>query len=280
MGRPNRLDAQRRQLVKWDLDELEAVAVEAARAAGAVLVEHAGGRIEWDRKSTPTDPVTAADRASEHLVVDLLLASRPDDGLVGEEGVGDRAGTTGLRWVVDPLDGTVNFTYGIRRWAVSIAVEDDDGGVVGVVFDPMADELSCAVRGRGSRRNEVELAVSDVTDPAMALVGTGFFYDRDVRVVQGGEVADLVGRVRDVRRAGAAALDLADVASGRLDGFVEFGLNHWDWAAGELLITEAGGRVSRFDRDIAGWRRPVLAAGGERLHAWLSDWATQQAGST
>lgn len=266
--------------MRWDLDGLEAVAVEVARAAGGLLVAHAGERIEWDSKSTPTDPVTAADRAAERLVVELLRARRPDDGVVGEEGVGDRGGTTGLRWVVDPLDGTVNFTYGIRRWAVSIAAQDDDGGVVGVVFDPMADELSCAVRGRGSRRNDVELAVSDITDPAMALVGTGFFYDRGVRAVQGPEVADLVGRVRDVRRAGAAALDLADVASGRLDGFVEFGLNHWDWAAGELLINEAGGRVRRFDRAIAGWTRPVVVAGGHRLHEWLWNWATEQAAST
>jgi len=263
--------------VTWDLDQLEDVAIDVARAAGRVLVDHAGRRIEWQTKSTPTDPVTAADRESERLVVEHLIAHRPDDGFVGEEGVGDRSGTTGLRWVVDPLDGTVNFTYGIRRWAVSIAAEDDDGGVVGVVFDPMADELCWAVRGRGSHRDGVDVAVSTMPDPTMALVGTGFYYDRAVREVQGPEVADLVGRVRDVRRAGAAALDLSDVAAGRLDGFVEFGLNHWDWAAGEVLIREAGGRVSRFDRDIAGWHRPVLVAGGDDLHDWLWEWARAHA---
>lgn len=262
----------------WDLPALEDVAVAIARAAGAVLADHAGGRIEFDTKSTPSDPVTAADRASERLVVAQLAQRRPDDGIVGEEGVGNRAGTTGLRWVVDPLDGTVNFTYGIRRWAVSIAAVDDAGPVVGAVYDPMADELFMGGRGRGARLGTTTLEVADVADPEMALVGTGFFYDREVRRVQGPEVADLVTRVRDVRRGGAAALDIAEVACGRLDGFAEFGLNEWDWAAASLLVTEAGGRVAMFDRDIAGWRRPVLVAAGPRLHEWLWDWARSQAG--
>lgn len=257
----------------WDLDELASVATDVARAAGGVLVAHAGGEVAWDAKSTPTDPVTAADHASEELVVAHLADRRPDDGIVGEEGAGNRRGTTGLRWVVDPLDGTVNFTYGIRRWAVSIAAVDEAGPVVGVVFDPSADELYRAVRGRGATRDDERVEVSRVADPELALVGTGFFYDREVRAVQGPEVADLVTRVRDVRRAGAAALDLAEVACGRLDGFAEFGLNHWDWAAASLLVTEAGGRFTTFDRRIAGWTRPVTVAAGPGLFDWLEDWA-------
>jgi myo-inositol-1(or 4)-monophosphatase len=260
----------------WDLDELAAVAAETAQAAGDVLLAHAGDRVAWDAKSTPTDPVTAADRASERAVVEHLLARRPDDGIVGEEATGNRRGTSGLRWVVDPLDGTVNFTLGIRRWAVSIAAVDDHGGVVGVVLDPLVPELFRAVRGRGTTRNDVPVTVSDVTDPAFAMVATGFFYDRDVRRVQGREVADLVTRIRDVRRGGAASLDLADVACGRVDGFAEFGLNHWDWAAGALLVTEAGGRCSSFDREIQGWTRPVTVAAGRGLHDWLEDWARSQ----
>lgn len=261
----------------WNLDELATVATDTARAAGDVLRAHAGGRVAWDAKSTPTDPVTAADRASERVVVAHLRARRPDDGIVGEEATGNRRGTSGLRWVVDPLDGTVNFTLGIRRWAVSIAAVDDRGAVVGVVFDPLVPELFRAVRGRGATRDDVPVAVSDIADPAFAMVGTGFFYDRDVRRVQGREVADLVTRIRDVRRAGAASLDLADVACGRLDGFAEFGLNHWDWAAAALLVTEAGGRFSTFDREIAGWTRPVTVAAGPGLHGWLDDWARSQA---
>lgn len=253
--------------------DLRTLAMDVATAAGDVAMGLWDRRADWASKSTPTDPVTEADHASEALVVARLTAARPDDGLVGEEGVGDRSGTSGLRWVVDPLDGTVNFTYGIARWSVSIAVLDDHGPVAGVVHAPASGETFVASRGGGATRNGAPIAVTDVADPAMTMVGTGFFYDVAVRAVQGREVADLLTRARDVRRQGSAALDLADVACGRLDGFTEFGLNTWDWSAGELLVTEAGGEVSRFERTIAGWTRDVVVAGGPAAHAWLAAWS-------
>lgn len=253
--------------------DLRDLAVEVAMAAGHVAASLADRRHDWDRKSTPTDPVTEADRASEREIARRLRRARPDDGLLGEEAEANRPGTTGLRWVVDPLDGTVNYTYGSPWWCVSIAVVDDDGPVAGVVHAPVVGEVFAAARGAGATLDGGDIRVTTVSEPAMTMVGTGFFYDRDVRRVQGTEVADLVTRVRDVRRQGAAALDLADVACGRLDAFVEFGLNPWDWAAGELLIAEAGGRTTRFEREIAGWRRQTVVAGGPAAHDWVLAWA-------
>jgi myo-inositol-1(or 4)-monophosphatase len=220
--------------------ELRELAERVACEAGAQLLEAFGGpAVQVESKSTPTDLVSAADKAAEELIVSRISAARPDDGFLGEEGA-DETGSSGLRWIVDPLDGTANFLFGIPQWAVSIAVEDPDGVVAGVVYDPPRGELWTAERGgpatldgrpvRGSRRGDL----------ATALVATGFGYDADVRRVQAATVGALLPEVRDVRRFGAAALDLAWCAAGRFDAYYERGVHRWDIAAGALLCECAG----------------------------------------
>ena len=220
-----------------------------------------------DRKSSATDMVSDADRAAEHAISELLRRERPDDGLVGEEGAA-APGRSGRRWVVDPLDGTTNFLYGIPHWAVSVALEDEHGPLAGLVLDPWRDELFRAERGHGaemvrggSRPAPVRpLRVRDDTPLERSLIATGFAYDAALRETQARTIVHVVPRVRDVRRAGAAALDLAWVAAGRLDGYWERGLNEWDWAAGKLLVVEAGGAVADLPGDPHG-----LAAGGATI---------------
>jgi myo-inositol-1(or 4)-monophosphatase len=179
--------------------------------------------------------VSALDRASEQLIVDALLAERPHDGVLGEEG-SERSGTSGVRWVIDPLDGTTNYLYGHPGWNVSIAAEDASGVVAGVVADGAQGEVFTATRGGGARR-----------DLATALVGTGFGYAPERRQAQGAVVAELLPRVRDIRRMGAAAVDLCSVACGRLDAYYERGLSWWDLAAGGLVAAEAGAVVTSLD---------------------------------
>jgi myo-inositol-1(or 4)-monophosphatase len=217
-----------------------AVAEEAARAAGAILLERFGSERALERtKSSPTDLVSEADHAAERLIRERLEAARPDDGVLGEEG-GDHAGTSGVRWVVDPLDGTVNFLFGIPQWAVSIACEDADGTLVGVVYDPLRDELFSAERDGVPMLDGAPIKASTRTDLSTALVGTGFGYDAEVRRAQAAVVARLLPEVRDIRRFGAAAIDLAWTACGRLDAYYEHGLNAWDLAAGGLICERAG----------------------------------------
>jgi myo-inositol-1(or 4)-monophosphatase len=188
--------------------------------------------------------VSDADREAEELLARLIAEARPHDALLGEEGAG-REGTTGLRWVVDPLDGTTNFVFGYPQWAVSIAVEDADGVVAGAIHDPSRDELFSAARGGGATLNGRPIHVRHTDDLGQALIGTGFSYDAEERVQQALQLSRVIGEVRDIRRGGAAAIDIAWVACGRLDGYWESGLNVWDWAAGSLLVTEAGGRWQR-----------------------------------
>jgi myo-inositol-1(or 4)-monophosphatase len=212
--------------------------------AGDVLLARYGGPVEGlGRKSSVTDPVSDADRAAEEAVRELLAAERPEDGLVAEEGSRAEA-ASGRRWVVDPLDGTVNYLYGFPAWCVSVALQDDDGSAVGVVHDPLRDEIFRATRGGGAELNGKAVRVRERDELAQALVATGFGYERDRRVMQAEVVRRVLPEVRDIRRAGAAALDLAWLAGGRLDGFWERGLNTWDWAAGRLLVEEAGGAVA------------------------------------
>jgi myo-inositol-1(or 4)-monophosphatase len=215
-----------------------------AREAGAALAGYATRPLRTDVKSQPTDVFTEADLAAERLIRDRLAAARPDDGVLGEEG-GDTPGSTGLRWVVDPLDGTVNFLYGIPVWCVSIAVERVDGGgtIAGAVFDPSRDELWTAHKGGEARCNGQVLRTPRVVEPAMALVATGFGYDPEVRRRQAALIAELLPMVRDIRRAGSAALDLCWTAAGRYDAYFERGVNHWDAAAG-LLVCERAGLVA------------------------------------
>jgi myo-inositol-1(or 4)-monophosphatase len=258
-------------------DLLLELASDVARAAGETLRSFAeqraeGGDLDISSKTSATDPVSEADRAAERLIAARLEAARPDDGLLGEEGQAPRRGSTGLRWVVDPLDGTVNFLYGIPAWCVSIACEDDRGALVGVVHDPNRDETFRASRGGGAWCGEHRLAVTGVDDLARTLVATGFAYDPAMRGDWGTEVADLLTHVRDVRRGGSAALDLAWTAAGRFDAYLEFGLAPWDWAAGSLLVSEAGGALSRPHRHLGGQDHVGVLAGGQTAHDGLASW--------
>jgi myo-inositol-1(or 4)-monophosphatase len=220
--------------------ELRALAEAVAREAGTLLrAAFEGPELRVSAKSTPTDLVSEADHAAERLIRDRLAAARPDDAVLGEEG-GHHAGTSGVRWVVDPLDGTINFLFGIPQWAVSIACEDADGALAGVVYDPLRDELFSVERDGEPTRDGVPIRCSTRQDLATSLVGTGFGYDPEVRRAQAATAARLLPDVRDVRRFGSAAIDLAWTACGRLDAYYEHGLNAWDLAAGRLLCERAG----------------------------------------
>jgi len=240
-------------------DDLLALALDVAREAGDLLLERpAVADMGVATKSTPTDVVTAMDRASERLVVRRLSAARPDDALLGEEGA-ERTGTTGVRWVVDPLDGTVNYLHGLPFWAVSIAAEDDAGGIVGVVHAPVLGWTFTASRGGGAWLDGERLAGSDCTDLSHALVATGFAYDADRRASQGVVAAAVLPRVADLRRQGSGALDLCMAALGVVDASYERGLSPWDYAAGALVASEAGLVVSGLHGEAAGWQMTVAA---------------------
>jgi len=224
-----------RQAAARVLSEALAIAEEAARAAGALLLERFGSERPLGSKSTPTDLVSEADHASERLIRSMLRERVPEDGIVGEEG-DDVPSRSGRRWVVDPLDGTVNFLFGHPQWCVSVACEDE----AGVVYDPLRDELFAAVAGQPTTLNGIACGPPRDTDLAHALIATGFGYDADQRAEQGELVARLLPLCRDVRRAGSAALDLAWAAAGRVDAYFEHGAQRWDVAAGVLLCAGAG----------------------------------------
>jgi myo-inositol-1(or 4)-monophosphatase len=237
--------------------ELRSVAVAVAREAGDMLADRAGQVEVAATKSSPTDVVTEMDRRSEELIRARILAARPADAILGEEGgqTGDADGAP-ARWVIDPLDGTVNYLYGLHDWAVSIAAEVgwEEGGevgrriVAGAVFVPMRGEMFSAIRGHGAfvqagdeSWNPLHCRPGVPLD--QALIGTGFGYLAARRKVQGEVVAALLPRIRDIRRIGVASVDLCAIAAGRLDGFYERGLNYWDWAAGALVAAESGAVV-------------------------------------
>jgi myo-inositol-1(or 4)-monophosphatase len=223
-----------------------------ARVAGELLLERYGSPARGvGRKSSSTDMVSDADREAEAVIAGLLRAERPDDGILAEEG-STREGISGRRWVVDPLDGTTNFLYGFPAWAVSVALEDGDGGIAAVVHDALRDETFGAARGDGCSLNGHPVEVREPPPLERALIATGFGYDPGRRADQAEVLRRVLPRVRDVRRAGAAALDLAWVAAGRLDGYYERGLKPWDWAAGRLLVSEAGGAVADLPGDPPG----------------------------
>ena len=229
-----------------DPADLLALAVDTAREAAALVARgRASARDDVDVKSSPVDIVTAVDKDSERLVVSRLLAARPDDGVLGEEGA-PTAGTSAVRWVVDPIDGTVNFLYGLPAYAVSIAAEVDGVVRAGVVLNVATGELFTAIAGGGAQltapgAGDAEpLAVGHPPSLEQTLVATGFGYRAEQRRAQGAAVADLLPRVRDIRRMGSSALDLCSLAAGRVDAYYELGLNHWDHAAGALIAAEAG----------------------------------------
>jgi len=252
-----------------DPQALLRIAVGAAGEAGRLLASWRGDeRPEViDTKSSPTDVVTEMDRRSEALITEWIRAVRPGDTVLGEEGGQTTGGRPGpdaagdgarVRWVVDPLDGTVNYLYGLPDWAVSIAAEVDGTIVAGVVEVPRLGETFTAVAGQGAwlhrDRNPktpktpgtpgaIALRCNSGVALAQALVGTGFGYDAGRRRVQGEVVAALLPQVRDIRRGGSAAVDLCSVAAGRMDAFFERGLNYWDYAAGGLIAREAGALV-------------------------------------
>jgi myo-inositol-1(or 4)-monophosphatase len=223
--------------------ELLKLAVTVATEAAELIVERRRGTITVaDTKSTATDIVTAVDRESEELIRARVLAARPDDSFLGEEG-DDIFGTSGVRWVVDPIDGTVNYLYDLPTYAVSIAVEQDGRTVAGVVVDAPKGEVFTATLGGGAFLDGKPIRVSDCTSLDRALVGTGFGYDPDRRVVQAEVVQQLIAKVRDIRRIGVGAIDLCYVGCGRLDAVYERGLNPWDYGAGALVAAEAGARI-------------------------------------
>lgn len=238
------------------------VAADAARMAGALLLERVRGGAERDvtSKSTPTDLVSEADLAAESAIRELLSTRRPDDGFLGEEG-GSEGGTSGLSWVVDPLDGTVNFLFGIPQWCVSVAVRDATGTLAGAVYDPNRDELFTASRdgvptlvgpegavelsgpggaAEGSGERGASPTPGGGEDMASAMVATGLAYDAQVRSAQARVLGRLAPRVRDIRRFGSAALDLTWTAAGRYDAYFERSVKQWDIAAGALICERAG----------------------------------------
>ncbi|WUQ27368.1 inositol monophosphatase [Streptomyces sp. NBC_00239] len=221
--------------------ELLALALEAARLAGDLLRDGRPADLAVAAtKSSPIDVVTEMDIAAEKLITGFLAEHRPVDGLLGEEGA-DSPGTSGVRWIVDPLDGTVNYLYGLPAWAVSIAAEYRGETVAGVVAVPMRGETFQAVRGGGARlAGGPPLRCRPAAPLDQALVSTGFNYVHRVRSHQADVAQRLIPQVRDIRRSGSAAVDLCDVAAGRLDGYYERGLHPWDLAAGELIAREAG----------------------------------------
>ena len=229
------------------LSELAGVALACAEAAAAVLAQGLEGPPpSVDTKSSATDMVSEVDRGAEAAVARVLTSRRPDDEVLGEEGTA-RPGTSGIRWVVDPLDGTTNFLFGIPQFSVSVAAEVEGSTLVGIVVDPSRRETWAAVAGWGARRNGRPCRVaSGRSTLATALVATGFGYRAARREWQGAVVAHVVSRVRDIRRFGSAALDLCWTAGGRYDAYYEWGLNPWDLAAGALICTEAGARVEAF----------------------------------
>jgi myo-inositol-1(or 4)-monophosphatase len=249
-------------------DQLLALAVDVARAAGALLLDRFQRPATGvERKSSATDMVSDADRDAERLIRGLIAEARPRDGLLGEEGA-DVAGESGLLWVVDPLDGTTNYLYGLPIWSVSVACEDASGGLVGVVFDPCRGELFAAERGRGATLNGHPVSAAQGDDLSRALIGTGFSYEPETRGRQARVLAELLSHMRDIRRGGSAAIDLAWVACGRLDGYYELGTRHWDRAAGMLLVSEAGGIATPL-YERAGGGEGALAA-GRALHPALA----------
>jgi myo-inositol-1(or 4)-monophosphatase len=253
-----------------DLDALLDLATRLATAGGDLAQSMRVGIEVDETKSSLTDVVTAADKAVERLLVDGIRAERPDDGLLGEEGAATD-GTTGVRWVIDPIDGTVNYLWGIPQWAVCIGVEFDGEAVVGVVNDPSKGELWTAVKGGGSWLNGQPLACSTKADLATSVVATGFGYDARRRLAQARMLPSLLPVVADIRRLGAGALDLCNVAAGRVAAYYEQGTSPWDRCAGGLVATEAGARLGGLRGAPASYDLVLCAAPGvwDELHDLL-----------
>ncbi|WP_149546823.1 inositol monophosphatase family protein [Streptomyces marokkonensis] len=258
--------------------ELLDLAREAALRAGELLRDGRPADLAVAAtKSSPIDVVTEMDIAAEKLITTMIAERRPEDGFLGEEGAATE-GSSGIRWVIDPLDGTVNYLYGLPTWAVSIAAEQDGETVVGAVVAPMRGEAYHAVRGGGARatgawEGERELSCRPSPPLDQALVSTGFNYVTEVRAHQADVARRLIPLLRDIRRGGSAAIDLCDVAAGRLDGYYERGLHPWDFAAGDLIAREAGALTGGRPGDGPSRELTVAASPGvfEPLRRLLED---------
>jgi myo-inositol-1(or 4)-monophosphatase len=243
------------------LDELYATCLDVAKGAAEVLVSYTDRRLEHvETKSSPTDLVSEADRASERFIAQRLRRLRPDDSVFGEEGA-SHEGSSGVSWWADPLDGTTNFFFGVPAWSVSLAAKFNGRTVAGAVVDPSRGETWAAATGRGAWCNGAACHVAEGrSDLGTALVATGFGYSRERRAEQAALLPRVLPAVRDIRRVGSAALDLAWVAGGRYDAFYEAYLNEWDWAAGALICEEAGGVVEKLPGELLLASTPSLSA--------------------
>lgn len=243
--------------------ELLELAKKVGREAGALLMDRPPA-FEIESKSTAIDIATQMDKKAEKFIMESLLSARPDDGIIGEEGA-NVVSKSGITWVIDPLDGTVNYFYGLPGWNVSIAARDERGSVVGVVTAPTINSTWWATRGGGAFYNGHPITCNEPIALDRALIATGFQYDLAHRISQLNDLTKLVPVARDVRRNGAAAVDLCHVAMGALDAYYEDGLKDWDWAAGGLVVTEAGATFAQFG---TGPMQTTLAA-GPTLHQEL-----------
>jgi myo-inositol-1(or 4)-monophosphatase len=245
--------------------ELLQLAQSVAITAGELLMQRPS-HFDLTEKSTAIDFATQMDEKAEALIVESILRARPDDGIIGEEGAARPSGS-GITWVIDPLDGTVNYFYGLPGWNVSIAARDDQGSLVGVVSAPTINSLWSAVRGEGAFHNGQKIRATSQVTLDRALLGTGFAYDVADRPEQIAMVAALLPHIRDIRRMGSAAVDLCHVGMGALDGYFEQGLKEWDWAAGALVATEAGALVTH----VGDGPRKLTIAGGPGLFQTLQE---------
>jgi myo-inositol-1(or 4)-monophosphatase len=255
------------------VDELVALARGVALAAGNYLRDERPATFDVSLKSSPTDVVTQMDRAAEELLVGMIQRARPGDGVLGEEG-GERSGTSGVRWIVDPLDGTTNYLYGIPLWSVSVAAEVSGCVVAGAVCAASLGVTYLAARGQGawaeSAAGTQAMGVSGRSELAQALLSTGFGYDSDARRRQARALVDVAPRVRDVRRLGSAAIDLCWVGAGLTDAYVETRLQPWDVAAGALIAREAGAVVLGDDDPVhAPWVLACAPGISDELQALL-----------
>ena len=248
--------------------ELQQLAQSVAIATGELLMQRPS-HFDLTEKSTAIDFATQMYEQAEALIVESILGARPDDGIIGEEGTA-RPSNSGITWVIDPLDGTVNYFYGLPGWNVSIAARDAEGSLVGVVAAPTINSLWYAIRGGGAFHNGQKIRCTSQVSLDRALLGTGFAYDVADRTEQIAMVAALLPRSRDIRRMGSAAVDLCHVGMGALDGYFERGLKEWDWAAGALVATEAGAGVAHLG-DLEDGARKLTVAGGPGLFQVLQD---------
>ncbi len=236
--------------------ELLELALRIAKNAGELLVQRP---LVFDltSKSVAIDIATQMDHESETLIVKSILEARPGDGIIGEEGA-SRTSSTGITWVIDPIDGTVNYLYGLPGWSISIAAKDESGVLAGVVHSPTISSTWTASRGGGATFNSSPITCNSLVPLDRALIGTGFAYDVKERVAQGEAIASLLPKVRDVRRMGSAAVDMCFVAMGAFDGYFELGLKEWDLAAASLIATESGALISTNSRGITYCAGPGL----------------------